>query len=383
MLDWEESQLLAEAERQRSLVLSPFRDTAAWYESAIGVARSTARSRASVAAQLVHLPMFEADLARGYLTWDHLRIAADHADSPNRDQVLDDQAHLARLARGVSAEEFRRRMADWAADLDGQREAGQTRNERQVRRRKLRRWRTREGMNARLLELDDEAANCFDRAVDDLVREKNRAEQAVGGPDERVSIERRRADAVLELIERSRAADAVTRHRARPTILALCDASVLWDELKTRGWCRLSDGRRITAQDLRRLACEADIIPITVDEWGVPLDMGRRVRLATEHQRFALRAIHETCAVSGCSVPFDWCEIHHLCPWEAGGRTDLANLVPLCGYHHHLVHDGAATVDVRPDRTVVITGFGCTRVEPSRRVRQMIEGRRWPRVPAR
>jgi hypothetical protein len=83
--------------------------------------------------------------------------------------------------------------------------------------------------------------------------------------------------------------------------------------------------------------------------------MGRAVRFATTGQRRALRCLHPTCAVEGCNVDFDWCEIHHLRPWEKGGRTDLANLVPLCEYHHHLVHDTDGQVrnyELLPDRTL-------------------------------
>jgi hypothetical protein len=31
---------------------------------------------------------------------------------------------------------------------------------------------------------------------------------------------------------------------------------------------------------------------------------------------------------------------HHIKEWARGGGTDKANLVLLCSYHHHLVHEG-------------------------------------------
>jgi hypothetical protein len=30
--------------------------------------------------------------------------------------------------------------------------------------------------------------------------------------------------------------------------------------------------------------------------------------------------------------------VHHLEPWQTGGRTDLSNAVALCSFHHHVVH---------------------------------------------
>ena len=119
-----------------------------------------------------------------------------------------------------------------------------------------------------------------------------------------------------------------SKHRARPVILALTEMSVLWDQLRVRGWCQLDDGTRLTANQIRRLACEADILPMVLDDHGVALDVGRTVRLATYRQRLALRAMHPTCAAESCDVDFDWCEIHHLRPWEHGGHTNLDNLVP-------------------------------------------------------
>jgi hypothetical protein len=142
----------------------------------------------------------------------------------------------------------------------------------------------------------------------------------------------------------------VTKHKARPTILAVTDIEHLWDQLQVRGWCQLSDGTKLTARQLRRLACQADLIPMVLDTDGTVLDMGRRARLATYDQRLALRVMHHSCAVKGCDIRFDWCEIHHLRPWDNQGLTNLDNLVPLCTYHHHLIHDfcPASPEEVQP-----------------------------------
>ena len=38
--------------------------------------------------------------------------------------------------------------------------------------------------------------------------------------------------------------------------------------------------------------------------------------------------------------PAAWCEAHHAGnPWAEGGRTDLADGVLLCSWHHHRIHD--------------------------------------------
>ena len=91
---------------------------------------------------------------------------------------------------------------------------------------------------------------------------------------------------------------------------------------------------------IRRLACDADIIPVVLNSHGVPLDVGRSNRLATVHQRRALAARYRTCAAPHCTVAVHRCAPHHMRPWQEGGTTDLHNLVPLCSRHHHAVHEG-------------------------------------------
>lgn len=94
----------------------------------------------------------------------------------------------------------------------------------------------------------------------------------------------------------------------------------------------------ITAGQARRLACSAGIIPMVLDKDSVPLDLGRAQRFFSAHQRVALAVRDGGCAFPGCDRPPADCEAHHAKdPWQAGGRTDLADGVLLCRHHHHLV----------------------------------------------
>jgi hypothetical protein len=54
-------------------------------------------------------------------------------------------------------------------------------------------------------------------------------------------------------------------------------------------------------------------------------------------------------------VGFEHCQIHHVTAWERGGSTNLANLLPLCSRHHHLVHEGGWQLTLQPDRTITLT----------------------------
>ena len=92
--------------------------------------------------------------------------------------------------------------------------------------------------------------------------------------------------------------------------------------------------------------------PIVLSGAGEVLDLGRAQRLANRAQRRALRALYRTCGATGCEVPFDRCEVHHIHWWDNGGPTDLRNLVPLCSRHHHLVHDHGWQVQLDEARTL-------------------------------
>ena len=111
-----------------------------------------------------------------------------------------------------------------------------------------------------------------------------------------------------------------------------------WHGPDETGTAKLDTGTRTAAGDLRRLACEAGLVPAVLNTKSVPLDLGRTRRLHSHHQRKALALVHDTCAIGTCERPFAWSEIHHLIPWSHHGDTDL-EAIPLCSWHHHRAHD--------------------------------------------
>ena len=61
------------------------------------------------------------------------------------------------------------------------------------------------------------------------------------------------------------------------------------------------------------------------------------------------------CRYPGCPRPAAYCEAHHAVFWRHGGATAADNLVLLCRYHHHLVHDRHHELKLQPDGTVKVT----------------------------
>ncbi len=96
----------------------------------------------------------------------------------------------------------------------------------------------------------------------------------------------------------------------------------------------------ITAEAARRLACTANLLPAVLGGNSEVLDLGRARRLFSPAQRKAMAIRDRTCRAEGCDIPAAWCEAHHANePWATGGRTDLADGLLLCSWHHHRAHD--------------------------------------------
>ena len=126
--------------------------------------------------------------------------------------------------------------------------------------------------------------------------------------------------------------------RSAVTLLVHVDHQHLLDGLAS---ARLDTGVHLSAGTARRLACNAGIVPTVLGGASQVLDLGRERRLHSTAQRRALSVRHDTCAAEGCERPFAWCDIHHPHAWGEGGRTDLDNALPLCGFHHRRAHDGS------------------------------------------
>ena len=126
--------------------------------------------------------------------------------------------------------------------------------------------------------------------------------------------------------------------------------------LTDNGVCETENGDPIPINTMRRLCCDAEIIPTVLGGNGEVLDHGRSRRTASRSQRRALRAMHRGCAHPDCSIGFDACRMHHIrFWWRDTGPTDIDNLLPLCERHHHLVHEGRWTLTMTPDRVATWT----------------------------
>jgi hypothetical protein len=99
-------------------------------------------------------------------------------------------------------------------------------------------------------------------------------------------------------------------------------------------------GAPVSPRTVRKLACDADIIPVVLGSSGEVLDVGRANRFFPPAIRRALVARDRGCAFPGCTMPAVWTEAHHIVPWWLGGKTRASNGCLLCIFHHDLIDEG-------------------------------------------
>ena len=153
------------------------------------------------------------------------------------------------------------------------------------------------------------------------------------------SPQQRLADGFIEAMRRvSLDGELPSKGGDRPRVLLNMDL----DKLKAGvGAAMMIDtGDLIDVGTLRRLACDAQIIPQVLGGESQVLDQGRASRTATGPLRLAVYARDGGCVHPGCTRPPRWCDVHHVVAWWNGGETSLGNCVTLCGFHHQLYDKG-------------------------------------------
>lgn len=213
-------------------------------------------------------------------------------------------------------------------------------------------------------------AEPFIRIIDAYAAADKRASLEARDPlAELVTPTMRRADALITLINRHcQQALAPANGGDRPRIVI----TLSYDKLaKTAADAGLLSGRLVGGDDpvpagvLRRLLCDADLLPAVLGGPSEILDVGRSQRLVTAPIRAALELRDGGCVFPGCDKPPQDCHAHHIVPWWAGGPTSLANLVLVCAHHHGIVEPGH---DPTADRWQVrLRADGQAEIVPPRR----------------
>ena len=293
------------------------------------------------------LPDFEDALASGAVTGAHLDALAHHTKSLTDtersdlaaicDQLIADAieqpaALFDRTVKGrVDAIRNQHRPDSDVEELDRQRAASC-----------VKRWTERDtGMKNTMISLDPlrDASlwNVIDHHLARLRHDPANAERPFG---------QLQVDAVLASINTTASDGRI------PEVVAHVDHASLCHGRHPATLAETADGTAIPVPTIQRLCCEAIIQAVIVNPDSTVDRLCAKQRTANRHQRRILEAMYSTCAHPHCEVPVSACRIHHIVWWTRGGKTVLANLVPLCGPHHHLVHEGGWNLEIDEHRTV-------------------------------
>ena len=190
-------------------------------------------------------------------------------------------------------------------------------------------------------QLDPEAAAVLTAALDPLSAPNPCTDN--GSRDTRPA-DRRRADALIEICRRATAGGGEAPTTTKAQVVVLIDLDRLTDAIRGAGLTL--DGQVLSPECVRKLGCDASIIPIVLGNQGQPLDVGRTKRLVTPALLAALWVRDKRCTFPGCGRPPQWCDAHHITHWANGGPTALTNMALLCGHHHTYVHRHNLTATV-------------------------------------
>jgi len=294
----------------------------AWLIERCGVSSGTARVWAQAASRLESLPTLAAALEQGTLPLDKVAPLASVA-SPETD------AELAAAAGTWTVKQLRE-LVQWRRGVSDSTAARRFEN-RSLRLNDARRtmW---------MAFTDDDYAEVKSNLVGRVTREERTRQDADmrRGAGEYEPYDRRLYDAHMDLFRSTAAAGGAP---SRPAVILHVPLPLLTGDADGDGGVAEIQGVGPIAPEVaRRLMCDAGLTVSLEAPDGSILDQGRARRDPTSAQRVEIGRRDKGCRFPGCRFT-DFTQVHHMVHWTNGGRTDLDNLITLCGRHHNAVHE--------------------------------------------
>ena len=337
--------LVAEFDRRQGWSDGVTRSCAHWLGWQCGIDLCAAREKVRVARALESLPLIDAAMGRGELSYSKVR-ALTRVATPATEPVLLNIAlhgtvhHVETLVR-----QFRRVQEVEALSREARQHAG----------RSLSYFHDDDGSLVIKARLPAEAGAQLLKALEAAIADAPLPEHFQGAlndsressptyiAEDPPSPSMRRADALALLAESflqhgAQAMSGGDRHQ----IVVHVDHDTLRNAAPGR--CELDDGPSLAVETARRLACDSSVVRIVEDADGEPLDVGRKTRSIPPALRRALKSRDQGCVFPGCTHK-RYVDGHHIEHWADGGATRLSNLVSLCRFHHRAVHEGGIRIE--------------------------------------
>ncbi len=315
-----------------------------WIKANCHMSGGAAGDRVCIGEQLFRLGQSSAVMEAGEIGFGHLALIA-RTSAALGDRL--DEAKLLRQARKMSV--FRFRNACTHARHAGDPQGFVAEEVEGVEARSLRFTTADDGVVLVQGILDKVGGAAVRTALEPLAQ--------CGGKDDHRDMERRQADALVDVCMRA-LDNGLVPQRAHLQITASMETLL---GLPGAPAADMEFTLPISAKAVERMACDCAVTRIILGSDSTVIDVGRAKRTISGPQRKALKVRDGGCTWPGCDRPVSMTEGHHLMHWIHNGPGDLPNLTLLCYRHHWMVHEGGwQIVRTDDDRMLAIpppTGF--------------------------
>ncbi len=383
-------EVIGSVDRSGQWQIDGSRSVNAWVRTVSESTRASASNRLHAARISESAPELATTFRAGKTSLDHVTVVARAASaSQAREESLPEADGIfARLASRTTPDHLKRAVDRWADLIDAQ--AATEEFSKRAEKANLHVSTTMDRMVRVQGLLDAETGAAFlaalDATRDKLYRTRNEAGESA--PNARAAgrlVSQQNVDALRQLLNLATAhPDMATGTGGVPVHIAVTttlealkiDLAAATDSHGTAATASEADGKltdpyggkppvlsgagdcvgigvQIPAATARRLACDAEILPIVMNSRSQILDVGRRTRVISSALRLAIELRDEHCRFPRCDAPIQ--EIHHLIFWANGGPTNQSNLAGLCRHHHHTVHERGFTLTGDANHDLILT----------------------------
>jgi Domain of unknown function (DUF222)/HNH endonuclease len=312
------------------------KSASAWIATRCRVPRSAARKRTRLGRTLRHLPRCAEAWREGRIGADQARAIASARRHRTEASMARDEEMLVSQAAAMGFEDFYRALSYWKqlADPEGADAADEDR--RAARNVYLESSFT--GMWLGQMTLDPVSGSIVSGELNRLEHELFEADCAEArerlGRTPRIDElardgGQRRADALVEMANRSRTAPA-EGIRPAPLFSVLVGYETLHGRI-----CELENGTVLAPSSLQPWM-DAAYFERAIFSLGTRVDVSVRARLFTGGTRRAIELRDRICTHPYCYEPAETCEADHIEPYAEGGPTTQENGRLLCGFHNRL-----------------------------------------------
>jgi hypothetical protein len=300
---------------------------AEWLSWRVGLDLTAAYERVRVARALPDLPRIAEALVRGEVSYSKVRALTRVATPETEERLL-------KFARCGTAAHVERIVRAWRrVDRNAENQEAAQRHKS----RSLYVYQDEDGMFVIRGRLTPEVGVVVRQALA-AACDRSWAEVQVTAPGQYVPTTAQRQADALGVI-----AEAALSHDLDPgapgeryQVVVHVDGPVLADPDQP-GQSVLEDGPHFSAEESRRVACDASRVLMKHDAEGRVTEVGARTRTIPPALRRALQHRDRGCRFPGCSSRFT--QGHHIQHWANGGPTTLSNLASLCRRHHRAIHE--------------------------------------------